>query len=205
MLSPFEAAGAAWLVLKRPSPGVFLAAGGLTAVAAVGLMKFTIERLSPVTIVFAVIALAGALAILLAGARDIPPERANEPVDPAMLLFGLAGTALLVAALLVNYDGQSSLWSEVGEGESAEFFFLPALAVFTALVGLISLGTRPRLAAQLLQATGAIVALHFLGVIVAAALAIGERGDVKAAGFLGVIGGVLVVVAGAYAGARQQS
>lgn len=46
--------------------------------------------------------------------------------------------------------------------------------------------------------------LHFVGVIVAAALAIGERGEVRWGGFLGLLGGLLVVAAGAYSRATRR-
>src|SRR5262249_44577788 len=101
------------------------------------------------------------------------------------------------AALFVHYDGYSSLWSEVGEGESAEFFFEPALAVGLLLIGLGMLGTRPRFASALVLAVGFATALYFAGVLVAAWRAIGEVGEVGAAGWLGVLGGCAAVAAGA--------
>ena len=129
------------------------------------------------------------------GSRAGPPPRR---VDPGVLLLGLAGAALACAALFVHYDGFSSLWSEVGEGESAEFFVEPVVAVVMMLVGLGSLGTRPRFASALLFAVGSATALHFVGVFVAAWRAIGEVGEIRAAGFIGVLGGLLVAAAGAW-------
>ena len=70
-------------------------------------------------------------------------------------------------ALFVNYDGFSSLWSEVGERESAEFFFEPAIAVVAILVGIVLLQARPRFASGLLVAVGSATVLHFAGVLVA--------------------------------------
>lgn len=120
------------------------------------------------------------------------------PVDPGALLLGLVGVSLAFAALFLNYDGASSLWSEVGERTSAEFFFEPGVAVLAMLVGLVALGSRPQFAAAFLLAVGGVAALHFIGVIVAAWRAIGEVGEIRAAGFIGVLGGLLVAADGAY-------
>jgi hypothetical protein len=140
--------------------------------------------------------LAGGIAILVAGLRAPRPQETPKPVDPATLILGLAGVALVTVALFQNYDGSSSLWSEVGEGQSAEFFFEPFAIVIASLIGLVGLGSRPRFSAQLTYVVGVAAALHFLGLLVAAALAIGEPGEVKAAGFIGLIGGVLIAAAG---------
>ena len=40
--------------------------------------------------------------------------------------------------------------------------------------------------------------LHHLGVVVAAWRAIGEVGEIRAAGFIGILGGLLVFAAGAW-------
>ena len=152
--------------------------------------------------VLVIAVLIGAGAILVAGVtamRASSGSAAVTPVDPGALLLGLAGVALACAAIFVNYDGFSSLWAEVQEGESAEFFFEPMALAAAALVGLVVLGTSPRFASGLLLAVGMAGALHFLGLIVAAWRAIGEVGDIRAAGFLGVLGGLLVLAAGAYA------
>jgi hypothetical protein len=101
-------------------------------------------------------------------------------------------------ALFVNYDGYSTLWSEVAEGTSAEFFFEPALLVVAMLVGLVVLGTRPRFASGLLLAVGGAAALHYLGLIFAAWRGVGEIGGVRAAGFVGLLGGMLVAADGMY-------
>ena len=82
---------------------------------------------------------------------------------------------------------------------SAEFFFEPFAAIAVMLTGLSALGTRLRFASGMLLAAGAAATLHFLGVIVAAWQAIGEPGDIKSAGFVGIVGGLLVVAAGANA------
>ena len=65
--------------------------------------------------------------------------------DPGTLVLALVGGALATVALFVNYDGLSSLWSEVAERDSAEFFLLPAVAVAATLGGIVLLQARPRL------------------------------------------------------------
>jgi Protein kinase domain len=213
VLSPFEAAGVAlatWYVARGLSAarvstsvaaGALIGFGVLTLIASVGLLRFTIKRLDAVTTVLDVVVLFGAVAILAAGVGCLRSSSRNEAattVDPAPLILGLVGAALAGVALFVNYDGLSSLWSEVADGYSAEFAFEPVVLVAAVLVGLAMLGARPRVAAGLLLAVGTAAALHYLGVIVAAWRAIGEVGDVRAAGFIGVLGGLLVVVAGAW-------
>ena len=197
---------AAWAVTRAREPaafraGVLVASGLLASAGAAGLLKFALERLDGASPVLAGIVLLAAVAILVAGLREIgTTETTAGASDPGTLLLGLAGTGLSGAALFVRYDGFSSLWSEVAEVESAEFFFLPAVAVALMLVALVVvLGTRPAFASGLLMAAGAVTALHFAGVLIAAWRAIGEVGDIRAAGFIGVLGGLLVLAAGAAA------
>ena len=211
VLSPFEVGGVAlatWLVARALSTarisvsvaaGALIGFGGLALVASLALLRFTIQRLDAGSTVLAVVVLLGAVAILAAGAgclRSSSRSPAVTAVDPAPLVLGLAGTTLACVALFVNYDGFSSLWSEVGEGESAEFFFEPMVAVAAMLAGLVLVGARARFACGLLLAVGTAAALHYLGLIFAAWRAIGEVGDTGAAGFIGVLGGLLVVAAG---------
>ena len=61
-------------------------------------------------------------------------------------MLGLAGAVLCGVALFTNYDGFSSLWSELADGESAEFVFEPVALVAAALIGVGLLGARPRVA-----------------------------------------------------------
>ncbi len=211
VLSPLEAVGIAlgtWTVARGrfPAPftaGILLGFGLLATAGSIGLLKFAFERLGTGSAVLAIIVLAGALAILTAGLevmRTVPRGDGRETVDPATLVLGLAGTALAGAALFTRYDGFSSLWSEVGEVDSAEFFLGPAVAVVAVLGTLVVvMAARPRLASGLLIALGSAGALHFLGVIVASWRAIGEVGDIGPAGFIGVLGGLLVAAAGANA------
>jgi hypothetical protein len=213
VLSPFEAIGVGlgvWIVAQSlraarisasTAAGALIGFGGLTLIASIALLRFTINRLDALSTVLAVIVTAGAAAILLAGigclrAAAPPPTIAN--VDPAPLVLGLAGAVLCGVALFTNYDGFSSLWSELADGESAEFVFEPVALVAAALIGVGLLGARPRVASGLLLAAGTAAVLHHLGVIVAAWRAIGEVGEIRAAGFIGVLGGLLVLAAGAW-------
>ncbi len=209
VLSPFEAFGfaaVAWTLSKGRtdvslSAGWLLALGALISVTALGLLKFTIERLSGLSTLLAVIVLLGALAALAAGVGflRVAPEPSPVTLNPGPLVLGLVGVMVAGAALFINYDGFSSLWLEFQEGDSAEFFLEPAVIVIAALMGLGLLGSRARLAAGLLLGTGLAATLHYVGLLVAAERAIGEVGEVKAAGFIGVLGGLLILAAGALA------
>jgi hypothetical protein len=214
VLSPLEAAGTAiaCLIIARrlgearisisSAAGALVGFGALTTVASLGLLKFAVERLDAVSVVLTIVVGLAAVAILVAGivcTRASPGTSTVTPPDPGTLVLGLAGTVLACAALFVNYDGFSSLWSEVGERESAEFFFEPVVAVAAMLAGVVLVGASPRFARWLLLAVGTATALHFAGLLIAAWQAIGEPGAVRAAGFIGVVGGLLVVAAGAYA------
>jgi hypothetical protein len=213
VLSPFEAVGVAlatWTVAQALSAarisvsvaaGALIGFGVLTLVASLALVRFTIHRLEAVWAVVAVVVLLGAVAILVAGVRCLrsaPSGESATGVDPGPLVLGLAGAVLAGLALFQHYDGFSSLWSELAEGESAEFVLEPVVLVAVILAGLALLGARPRVAAGLLLAVGTTAVLHYLGVIVAAWRAIGEVGEIRAAGFIGVLGGLLVLAAGAW-------
>jgi hypothetical protein len=209
VLSPFEAiafGAVAWVVAQGRtdvslSAGWLLGLGSLIAVAAIALLKFTTERLDGLAVLLAVVVLLGAFAALAAGIGwlRVAPEPSPVALTPGPLLLGLIGGGLLSVALFTNYDGFSSLWLELQEGESAEFFFEPAVLVIATLMGLGLLGSRQRLAGGLLLATGLAASTHYLGLLVAAAKAIGESGDVKAAGFAGLVGGLVVLAAGVLA------
>ena len=220
VLSPFEAIGVGlgvWIVAQSltaarisasTAAGVLIGFGGLTLIASIALLRFAINRLDALSTVLAAIVTLGAVAILLAGigclrAAAPPPTIAN--VDPAPLVLGLAGAVLCGVALFTDYDGFSSLWSELADGESAEFVFEPVALVAAALIGVGLLGARPRVASGLLLAAGTAAVLHHLGVIVAAWRAIGEVGEIRAAGFIGVLGGLLVFAAGAWVQRAQST
>jgi hypothetical protein len=215
VLSPFEAVGfglVAWALSRGRvdaslAAGLLLGFGSLLTITALGLVKFASERLSGLETLLAVLVLLGALAALAAGVGwlRVAPPPAQGTLDPGALVLGLAGAALAALALFVNYDGFSSLWVEMQEGESAEFFLEPAVLVIVALLGLGLLGSRARLAGGLLVAAGLAGFLHYLGLLIAAWRAIGEVGDVKAAGFIGLLGGLLILAAGALASRAGRS
>jgi serine/threonine protein kinase len=219
VLSPFEAVGVGlgtWVVAQSLSAarvstataaGALLGFGGLMLVASIALLRFTINRLDALSTVLAAIVFLGAVATLVAGIgcfRASPRGGPIAPVDPGQLVLGLAGAVLAGAAILTNYDGFSSLWSELADGESAEFVFEPVVLVAGILLGLGLLGAQPQLAAGLLLAMGTAATLHHLGVIVAAWRAIGEVGEIRSAGFIGVAGGLLVVAVGTWVHRAQR-
>ena len=210
VLSQFELVGVAALVWiaasgRLPSEvagGVLVGCGAMALAGALGLLKFTSQRLGAIELLLAVIVLLGSGAILVAGVRSLrtsPRGPAATGADPGPLVLGLAGVGLAVVALIVDYDGFSSLLDELKEGDSAEFFFGPAVAAAAALAGLLLLAARPRFAAGLLLAVGTALTLHYLGLLVAAWRAIGEVGDVRSAGYIGIVGGLLILAAGAWA------
>jgi hypothetical protein len=184
--------------------GALVGVGLLTLVAATGLLKFADDFLDKPSHTLALIVLAGSVALLVAGGacwragggRRIAPDR-------VALVLAIVGAVLACAALFVRYDGYSSLWNEVQDGEVGEYFSEPAVAVLLAIIGVVLLAARRRFAAGLLLAVGFAGALHFAGLLVAAWRAIGEIGDVRAAGFIGVLGGVLILLAGWRAAFRR--
>jgi serine/threonine protein kinase len=210
VLSPFEVLGVAalvWVVASgrvsaEVAGGALVGCGALTLAAAIGLLKFTSQRLGAIELLLAVVVLFAAAAILAAGVRCLrsaPPGPAAAGADPGPLVLGLGGVALAIVALIVDYDGFSSLLDELKEGESAEFFFGPAVAAAVALAGLLLLAARPRVAAGLLLAVGTALTFHYLGLLVAAWRAIGEVGEVRSAGYVGIVAGLLILSAGAWA------
>jgi serine/threonine protein kinase len=210
VLSPFELVGVAALVWIAASGrlssevagGVFVGCGAMALAGAIGLLKFTSQRLGAFGLLLAVVVFLAAAAILAAGVRSLrtaPRGPAAAGADPGPLVLGLAGVGLAVVALIVDYDGFSSLLDELKEGDSAEFFFGPAVGAAAALAGLLLLAARPRFAAGLLLAVGTALTLHYLGLLVAAWRAIGEVGDVRSASYFGIVGGLLILAAGTWA------
>ena len=183
--------------------GWLLGFGALAAVAALALLRHTSERLGGLSTLLAVIVLLGAGATLAAGVgclRASPADRRRRPSTRARSCSASPARGSRASALFVDYDGFSSLWTTSwSRTESAEFFFEPAVAVAAALAGLVLLGSRRGSSAGLLLAVGTAASLHFLGLLVAAARAIGEVGDTRAAGYIGVLGGLLILAAGALA------
>jgi len=210
VLSPFELLGVAALVWVAASGqlsaevagGVLVGCGAPALAGAVGLLKFTSQRLGAIELLLAVVVAVAAAAILAAGVRTLrsaPHGPAAAGADPGPLVLGLAGVGLAVVALIVDYDGFSSLLDELKEGESAEFFFGPAVAAAAALAGLLMLAARPRVAAGLLLAVGTALTLHYAGLLVAAWRAIGEVGEVRSASYVGIVAGLLILSAGTWA------
>jgi Caspase domain len=189
--------------------GVLVAVGVLGAVASLGLVKFTHEWIGTFATALALVAFLGSLAILAGGVACLRTSSGGGTavLDPRPLLMGIIGTGLTIWSLFLHYDGSSSLWSEVPEWGSVEYFFEPAAAVALMILGLALLSSRRRFASALLLAVGGATALHFLGVIVAAWRAIGEPGEVRYAGFVGILGGLIVAAAGAdaYRSAKSHS
>jgi hypothetical protein len=221
VVSPIEAvlsAGAVWLLVgglghRRLSTAAV--AGSLTVVGAMywvgslGLVKFSVQRIDAGAVVLSVLALLGAtgtVAVGIACVRASTRTAGSGRIDPGVLILALVGAALAVAALVRPYDGFSSLASELGEGGySAEFFFEPALAVVLVLVGLGALSSWPQFGEGALVTVGTQIAVHYLGVLLAAHFAVGEVGETGPAWFLGLFAGVLVAAAGlnAHAGSRN--
>ena len=210
VLSPFELVGVAGLVWIAASGslsaevagGVLVGCGAVALAGAIGLLKFTTQRLGAVGVLLAVVVFLAAGAILVAGIRSLRSTArgpAAAGADPGPLVLGLAGVGLAVVALIVDYDGFSSLLDELKESDSAEFFFAPAVGAAAALAGLLLLAARPRFAAGLLLAVGTALTLHYLGLLVAAWRAIGEVGDVRSASYFGIVGGLLILAAGTWA------
>ncbi len=212
VISPIEAVLAAialWLLVgalgrRRLSTaagaGALIAIGALVLAGALGLVKFSVKRLDSGAVVLSVLVLLGAVATLAAGVSCIRASRGTarpRQIDTVALVLALVGAGLAVVALFQHYDGLSSLVSELSEGGySAEFLFEPALAVVLVLVGLACLSSWPRFGVGVLITVGAQMAVHYLGVLVAAQLAVGEVGDTGPAGFIGLFAGVLVAAAG---------
>jgi hypothetical protein len=195
-------------IAQANAAGRLVAFGALTTAGAIGLVRFSHNWLPSITVALAIVVLLGALAILVAGIRCMrisPRDPIIRPPDPGILVLGLIGIALATGALFVHYDGYSSLWSEVPEGGSTEFFFEPAIAVAVMFGAVIGLGAWPRFASGLLLAAGLATSLHYVGVLIAAWRAIGEPGEVRSAGFIGVVGSLLVLAAGAYATRQSET
>ncbi len=109
VLSPFEAVGvglATWVVAQEltarrisvsVAAGALVGFGGLTLIASVALLRFTINRLDALSVVLAVIVFLGAAAMLAAGIGCLRGAERGGPVstvDPSVLLLGLAGAGL---------------------------------------------------------------------------------------------------------------
>lgn len=228
VLSPLEAVAVALAVASigvalfkeqvysSLAAGLLVGFGLMTSVASFSLLSFALRRLETGGTLVPVVVVLGAIAILAAGlvcARPLLGVRAVGRVHPAAFWLGLAGAVVFFAALFRNYDGASSLIDELAEGVSAEFFVEPGFAVAFTVVALVVMGSLSRpLAAGLLLAVGLQAALHYVGLIIAALMAVGAgpeeekaKGflglpdEVEAGGFIGLLGALLVVAAGVVA------
>ena len=124
-------------------------------------------------------------ACTLLAQRSRPPR-----VDPGPLVLGLAGAVLAGRGDLHQLRRLQLAVERAGRGRERRVRVRaggPGRGHARWASAL--LGAQPRLAAGLLLAAGTAASLHYLGVIVAAWRAIGEVGDIRAAGFIGVLGG----------------
>jgi len=214
VISPVEAvlaAVAVWMVLgavgRRRLPtavgaGALTVIGTVCSVGSLGLVKFSSQRIDGLAVALSVLTLLGAAAIVAAAVSCIRASigtAGSGRIDPTALILALVGAGLAVAALFQVYDGASSLVTELNEGYSAEFIFEPALAAVLVLVGLVALSSWPRFGVGVLVTVGVQMAVHYLGVLLAAHFGVGEQGGTGPAWFLGLFAGILVAAAGFYA------
>ena len=219
VLSPIEgvlAAVSVWLLVdalrsgRVPTSvgaGALLVIGASGTVSALGLTDFSADW-SPTAAPYAIVVLGGFVLTSVAGVdslRTALPAAKPGAVGTGPLALGGAGVVAACVALFVTYDGESSLQDELGE--LGQYFYCAAFPCLLALGGLLALRGWLRFAAGALLATGGVLAVHYLGIVLASARAIGEPGETGPAGFIGILGGVLIAAAGiyAYAAARPQS
>jgi len=211
VMAPLTAISAAvllWLVAdglrarRLPLPyagGLLVAVGALTTAGAAGLISYSVQWFGGAAKLLGAVALLGALAALAVGISCVRLASADPDrmaAERSMMVLALVGTVLAAVALFIPYDGSSSLWDEVIEESSAAFAYLPLTAVLVLIVAVVLLGSRRQLAAGMLTAGGLLIAVHFVGVLLAASFAVGEVGEVRAAWIAGVAAGVLVGLAG---------
>ena len=212
VLSPVEAVGVAVIVASiaatlRKSGASALAAGMLvgfgvlTAVAALSLIIFSTSWLNAIALLLSIVVGLGALAIVAAGGATTRPEPDAGRTTLVPIALGVAGTVVCFMSLSVAYDGSSALSAELQDADARAYFLVPGAAIALAVIALILLTRRTwtQFAAGLLLAIGAQGSLHFVGLIVAAWRAIGEVGEVRAGGFIALLGTVLIGAAGFYA------
>ena len=178
--------------------GLLVVVGILMGAAGLGLVKFTAEDVGGLGVLLSVLVVLGAITALAAGTaclRTVSRPRDLDRVEPVWLVLALAGAGLTAVALFVRYDGFSSLWIEVEETESAEFFFEPAAAVGCLVAGVLLLPGWRRVAVATVISAGVLTAVHYIGLLVAAWRAIGEVGEVRSAGWIGLVGGLVAAFA----------
>ncbi|MEU6137244.1 caspase family protein [Nocardioides sp. NPDC047086] len=210
VVTPFEVALAALALLlaagrlrrhqlaTATAAGLFVVVGVLMSAAGIGLVKFSLEDIRGIGVALSLLVVCGGVGALVAGrACSSVSSRDHDlgPVEPVWLVSAMAGAGLAALALFLPYDGFSSLWTEVEEGVSAEYIFEPAAALGCLALGILSLSSRRRFATAVLISAGALTAVHYVGVVIAAWQAIGEEGEVRSAGWVGIAGGLLVAFA----------
>ncbi|SDK49053.1 Caspase domain-containing protein [Nocardioides sp. YR527] len=210
VVTPFEVALAALALLVAASQlrrqrlaaanaaGLFIVVGILLGAAGIGLVKFSLEDIGAVGVVLSLLVVCGAAGAVVAGRACLSVSSRDRDlglVEPVWLVVALAGAGLAIVALFIPYDGFSSYWTEVEEGASAEYIFEPAAVVGCLAVGMLSLSSRRRFATAVLISTGALTAVHYVGVVIASWQAIGEEGEVGSAGWAGIAGGLLAAFA----------
>ncbi len=216
--SPVEAVLAAiavWLLVdavgsgRLPASvgaGALLVVGASGTVSALALAAFSGRWVGGAAVGWALVALAGSLLTAAAGVdclRTALPTAKAGRVGVEALVLGVGGVGTAVVALGVRYDGYSSLLTELDEGYG-EYFFGAACGCVLALVGVLALRGWCRFAAGVLVASGLGLALRYLGIVLASANGIGEPGNTRAGGFIGILGGLLVAAAGLYAFAASR-
>jgi hypothetical protein len=138
--------------------------------------------------------LLGGILFVASGAllvRSSPPRANGSRRDWLALSLGIAGAVLILVSVFVEYEIGASLAS-VG----TSYWLEPIVAVgsIAAALLLLTVLARPVIAAGLLIAVGVQTALHDVGVIVAASIG---GSSIRAAGFIGLVGGALAASAGA--------
>ncbi|MFE6509243.1 caspase domain-containing protein [Nocardioides sp. NPDC057767] len=210
VVTPFEVALASLALLlaagrlrrqqlaTADAAGLFVVVGILVGAAGIGLVKFSLEDIGGIGVALSLLVVCGGVGAVAAGracSSASPPDLDRGPVEPVWLVSAMAGAGLATLALFLPYDGFSSFWTEVEEGASAEYIFEPAAAVGCLAVGLLTLSSRRRFATAVLISAGALIAVHYVGVVIAAWQAIGEEGEVRSAGWVGIAGGLLAAFA----------
>ena len=210
VVTPFEAALAALALLlaavrlrrqqlaTADAAGLFIVVGVLMSAAGIGLVKFSLEEIGAIGVALSLLVVCGGVGAVVAGRACLSVssrDRDLGPVEPVWLVSAMAGAGLAILALFIPYDGFSSFWTEVEEGSSAEFIFEPAAVVGCLALGMLSLSSRRRFATAVLISAGLLTAVHYVGVVIAAWQAIGEEGEVRSAGWVGIAGGLLTAFA----------
>jgi hypothetical protein len=204
--SPAEAFGAALLaagavlatrrgrLTHEAADGLLLGVGLLILPAMAALVRsvdFEFGGTAQLTAVGAIaIATAGALGVLTRRGREVSSSRRATSL-------AAAGAALVLSPLFVNLDKD---WSLLQTGWGGPYYAEVVVAGLVAVVALLLLARVPRArlhAAGALIAVGLLMALHFVGFMIQTRHYGGGVGAISLGGPLGVLGGLLLVAAGA--------